>query len=63
MNDYDFFDRVGEREAAAVLDKMWSSRIDKKKACGIHGTLFYGLKEKKKYYPTKKEDEMLANPA
>jgi len=26
---------------------------------GIHATLFYGFSEKKKYYPTKREAEMV----
>lgn len=58
----DFVDRVGEKTAGKVLKPMWNRCQDKKKICGIHGTLFYQLNFKKRFYPTKKESEMLANP-
>jgi hypothetical protein len=32
--------------------------VDKNSVVGIHGTLFYGMPQKKKYYPTKRESEM-----
>lgn len=55
----DFIERVGKNTAGAVTAPMWNRRRDKKKARGIHGTLFYQLDFKKEYYPTKKEDEMV----
>lgn len=55
----DFADRVGQETAVAVTTPMWKRRRDKKKVQGIHGTLFYELDFKKRYYPTKKEDEMV----
>ena len=58
----DFCDRVGEDKATEILAKVWKKRVDKKAVNGIHGTLFYELDYKKKYYPTKKDSEMLANP-
>ena len=42
-----------------VLTGLWSRPVQKKSAQGIHGTLFYGLDFKKRYYPTKKESEMV----
>jgi hypothetical protein len=45
-----------ERE---VVNEMWDFEVDKKNAQGIHGTLFFELDFKKKYYPTKKESEMV----
>ena len=43
------------------LSKMWSCRVLKKDVNGIHGTLFYQLIEKKKYYPSLKDEEAV-NP-
>ena len=61
--DIEFIDdlvyRVGEDEAYKVLDKIWPRKINKKSACGIHGTLFYELPNKKKYYPTKHETDLI----
>ena len=54
----DFFAR-DERVAQRVCESMWTSRVDKKSVQGIHGTLFYGLEEKKVFYPTKRENEMV----
>jgi hypothetical protein len=55
----DFVSRVGEKAASNVLNQIWKRKINKKQANGIHGTLFYELDKKKKYYPTKKEAEMI----
>lgn len=56
----DFVSRVGEERASEILTPMWARRVDKKKVSGIHGTLFYELKRKAVYYPTKKESEAVA---
>ncbi len=53
----DFFARVGEETAGRVLGPIWTRRADKKTISGIHGTLFYGLEYKKKYYPNKKDSD------
>jgi len=59
----DLVKQLGERKAHLLLENLWKNRQNKKKVIGIHGTLFYGLlKEKKKFYPTNKENEMIANP-
>ena len=55
----DFFERAGEDTAGAVTRSLWERRLDKKTISGIHGTLFYQLEFKRKYYPTKKEAEMI----
>jgi len=39
---------------------LWKRLVNKGEAQGIHGTLFYQLLHKKRYYPTKKESEMVA---
>ena len=51
-------------DAAALkfaLDSIWSRRVAKKDAMGIHGMLFYGLEEKKPYYASRRDEEA-ANP-
>ncbi len=57
FND-DLFTRLGEAEASELLGKVWNRPIDKKSVVGIHGTLFYGMSYKKKYYPTKRDSGM-----
>lgn len=54
----DFWKRVGNRKAKAITQRLFAKRVNKKRIRGIHGTLFYQLTFKKKYYPTKKESEM-----
>lgn len=56
----EFYDRVGPGIAQDIFDRLWDKRLDKKYLVGIHGTLFFGLMgEKKQFYPTKKESEMM----
>jgi len=55
----DFFAREGDA-AQAIFQSLFTSRVDKKDARGIHGTLFCGLEEKRQFYPTKREREMVA---
>jgi putative RNase toxin 37 of polymorphic toxin system len=54
----DVIDRLGEAHVAAITEKMWKRPVKKPVAKGIHGTLFYQLLNKKRFYPTKKESEM-----
>ena|SRR5450432_2720713 len=58
FND-DLFNRLGAAEASELMAKVWEGSVQKKFVAGIHGTLFYGLDYKKKYYPTKREHEMV----
>lgn len=59
--DVAFIDEVYERQSASelnlVFEKIWARRIPKKEAMGIHGLLFYELEEKKKFYPTRRDEE------
>lgn len=55
----DMFERLGDDECNKVFEHIWDRRVDKPKAFGIHGTLFYELLWKKKYYPTKNDTEMV----
>ncbi len=63
--DIAFIDEVIERSGGVRLEAafkaMWTRRVAKKDAMGIHGVLFYGLEEKKAYYPTRRDEEA-ANP-
>ena len=51
----DFFRRAKAEKATAIMNRIWERRVDKKEVVGIHGTLFYGLPEKKKFYERKRE--------
>lgn len=45
-------------EVHEILEDVWKRRIDKKQIKGIHGTLFYQLEGKKKFYPTLREEDL-----
>ena len=55
----DFFDRVGEERGIEITRPIWQRPVNKKNVEGIHGTLFYQLLDKKRFYPTKRESEMV----
>jgi hypothetical protein len=63
--DVAFIDEVYERydaeELNALFTLIWQRRVRKQDAAGIHGTLFYGLANKKQFYPTRRDDEAV-NP-
>lgn len=59
--DIAFIDEVYEAGDKARLDAafadLWTRRLEKKDASGIHGTLFYDLPDKKQYYPTRRDSD------
>jgi hypothetical protein len=55
----DVIKRVGNKKLGELLKPVWKRMVSKKDVHGIHGTLFYELEFKKKYYPTKKDSEMI----
>ena len=55
----DFVERVGDQTVTRITLELWKRSIAKKDVRGIHGALFYQLAHKKRYYPTKKESEMV----
>jgi len=57
----DFEARPDIDQVSAALERLWLSRIPKAQAMGIHGILFYGLRDKRQYYPTLKDEEAV-NP-
>lgn len=54
----DFIERVGEDVADRTLGPIWSRRVEKPAVRGIHGTLFYELLFKKKFYPNKRDSDL-----
>ncbi|HEY6455121.1 MAG TPA: hypothetical protein VIY90_07535 [Steroidobacteraceae bacterium] len=63
--DIAFIDEVIARGVRTDLDvvftRIWKRRIPKARAMGIHGVLFYELEYKKRYYPTRRDEEAV-NP-
>ncbi len=63
--DVAFIEEVMTRGPEGELDeaftRIWTRRLAKRDAVGIHGVLFYELDNKKKYYPTRKDEEAI-NP-
>jgi hypothetical protein len=54
----DLVDRLGEDGVASLFKSVWQREVRKPDVMGIHGTLFYQLYWKKKFYPTKNDREM-----
>ena len=52
----DFIERVGDTEAAEILNPIWERPILKRDAMGIHGTLFYDNERRRKYLPPSKRE-------
>jgi signal peptidase I len=48
-----------EKNFSKLWNKIWNKRIEKHKAKGIHGTLFYELDFKKEFYPNKRESDLI----
>ena len=54
----DLFARLSEDETIDISKRLWVKPVEKSNVQGIHGTIFYELDHKKKYYPTKRNSEM-----
>jgi len=63
--DVAFIDEVCARadpvRLQEVFSQLWQRRVRKRDAMGIHGLLFYDLRHKAAYYPTRRDDEA-SNP-
>jgi hypothetical protein len=46
-----------KKELDEAFTRIWRRRVPKRDAMGIHGTLFYELDHKKRYYPTRRDEE------
>ena len=55
----DLVDRIGDDRVATLLAPVWKRKLEKPKVIGLHGTLFYQLYGKKKFYPTKNDKKMV----
>lgn len=55
----DVIDRVGDESLGLLMLPVWERPVSKPDVVGIHGTVFYQLDWKKKYYPTKRAAEMV----
>jgi hypothetical protein len=60
--DIAFIDEVyAQASDAPALDRafatLWTRRVPKAQAMGIHGTLFYELEAKKPFYPTRRDED------
>jgi hypothetical protein len=55
----DIVDRIGDDGVASLFNPVWKREVKKPNVMGIHGTIFYQLYWKKKFYPTKNDQEMV----
>jgi hypothetical protein len=55
----DLVERIGESNISSLFTPVWKREVKKPEVKGIHGTLFYQLYWKKKFYPTKNDQEMV----
>jgi hypothetical protein len=54
----DLIDRIGDDGVASLFKPVWQRKVQKPAVTGIHGTIFFQLYWKKKFYPTKNDQEM-----
>lgn len=55
----DVTSRMSEEEANDIFSRLWERPVKKTLVQGIHGTLFYGLADKKRqFYPNKREADL-----
>ncbi len=55
----DVLERLSKNDIKKAFEGVWDRWVPKPDVKGIHGTLFYELTVKKKFYPTKKDSEMI----
>lgn len=51
--------RLTEQQINEVFNALWSRPVDKKTVQGIHGTYFVDLDQRKVFFPSRKEAEVL----
>ena len=63
--DIAFIDEILAEESRPALDqafkRMWQRPVEKKTISGLHGTIFYELEFKKKYYPNRRDSDLTDN--
>ncbi len=53
----DLVRRIGARAVGELVIRVTSKRVEKPAVNGIHGTLFFGLRERRIFYPNKRESD------
>lgn len=53
----DFERRPNAELIFQALERAWRARLPKAQVMGIHGIVFYGLSEKRQFYPTLRDEE------
>ena len=53
--------RASRRELDHAFAAIWQRRVAKAEVNGIHGVLFYEMDHKKRYYPTRRDEDAI-NP-
>ena len=53
----DFESRPSAERIFQALERAWRTRVPKAQAMGIHGIVFYGLSQKRQFYPTLRDEE------
>lgn len=57
--DIQFIEDIrADEDIRQILAPMWKRRLNKPEVNGIHGTLFYELTEKKRFYPNNQESDL-----
>jgi hypothetical protein len=51
--------RLTEQQINDIFRALWSRPVDKKTVQGIHGTYFVDLDQRKVFFPTRKEADVL----
>ncbi len=54
----DLAKRIGNKRAGELIIRSTTRRIRKKDAMGIHGTLFFQMDSRRKYFPNKRENDI-----
>ncbi|MDH7975238.1 hypothetical protein QH494_23890 [Sphingomonas sp. AR_OL41] len=52
----DFFARVGDEQAGAILSPIWECPVLKRDAQGVHGTLLYQWSDRRVHWPASKRE-------
>lgn len=64
--DVEFIDdalaRLGLEALDRALEEVWTRPVRKPDVIGVHGTLFYELEQKKRFYPSKSESDVAGPP-
>ena len=50
--------RLGKRKVGALMKYTYNSHLSKSEVCGIHGTLFFEMSNRKAFYPNKRDSDI-----